>query len=73
MYIPKKYFPKQEVPQKEESTDIGAKLDITILHIADCILEMDKRNDADRIPALASALAELVTARTEADKRDIWE
>ena len=67
MYVPRKNFVSPEVSSRGKSDDVGAKLDITILHIADCILEMDKRKDAKRIPALTNALAKLITARAAAD------
>lgn len=73
MYVPRKNFISPEVLSKGKSDDVGVKLDKTILHIADCILEMDKRKDAKRIPALTSALAKLIAAKTEADRADVWD
>ncbi|MCM1026491.1 MAG: hypothetical protein NC432_08630 [Roseburia sp.] len=66
MYVPRKYFVSQEVSSKLKRDDIGAKLDKTILHVADCILKTNGKR-ADNIAEMAKALAELVQARAYAE------
>lgn len=50
--------------ESKEKVDPVQKVDMVITHISNCILELDNnRGNANRIPEMAKALAELLQAR----------
>jgi len=48
---------------EDKDKSMLAKMDMVIIHISDCILELDSSHAEKGIPEMARALAELVKAR----------